>query len=163
MSPLLMVAAGIHTHTDSEALADFGWEEEAEEEGGGGKGRWVWWGLWERSIPRQRRNLCPSESMSPLCSRLSSVKDSQRPACSTSGSNSAGLPPTLLPHYSMLQLLNGRQSWTSVDRQNGDKQFDFSCAFKSFLAFAMVSLFFTKSVFICNIFWACFRCFLMLK
>lgn len=33
MSPLLMVAAGIHTHVLSQALADFGWEVEEEKEG----------------------------------------------------------------------------------------------------------------------------------
>ena len=34
MSPLLMVAAGIHAHILSQPLADFGWEEEEEEEEG---------------------------------------------------------------------------------------------------------------------------------
>jgi len=118
----------------------------------------------ERAIRRQKRNLCVSVSMSPLCSRLCSEKDGQCPACcSTSGFNSAGLPLGLSAHYSMLPRLNGRQSWTSVDCTNGDKQFDFSCAFKIFLAFKMISLFFSKSVFICKIIWAPYFCFLSIQ
>lgn len=104
---------------------------------------------------RQKRSLCLSVSMSLLRSRLHSDKDRQCPACcATSGFKSAGLLLGLSAHYSTLPHLNGRQSWTAMECTNGEKQFGFSCAFKSFLAFKMSPLFFFKSVFIRKLIWA---------
>lgn len=77
MSPLLMVAAGIHTHILSQPLADFGWEEEGggEEERGGFR-----WGLWERGMPLEAE-----EESLPVCVHVSApfpASFRQRPSVS---------------------------------------------------------------------------------
>lgn len=122
---------------------------EEEEVGGGCSGRTV--GK-ERAIGG-RIEISLSVSMYLLCCLFHLHTVCQRPACSsTSGfKRAAGLSLGPLPYYPMLPHLNGRQSWTSEGCPGGDKLFDFSDAFKAVLAFGMISLFFSKNVFICKI------------